>query len=552
LAPVSVPTADVAAPAAARPGVRAMPVAGRLTGGWLYLAMAALAILIGALSLLFPSTPSYDPWSWLVWGREIIHLDLHTTGGPSWKPLGVILTTIFALFGSAQPNLLLVASRAGAVMAVLMTFKIAWRIARPLTGEWLGPDATRWALLPALLAALVAAASLLNSPGFITDNALGYSEGLMTALVLIALDRHLDGARRQAFAVGFFAALDRPELWLLWGPYGLYLWWKDPGARRLVAALFVLIPVLWFLPELWGSGHLFRAVTRAQHPRSNSAAFAKCPFCTEFVHHAWPRVMLRVKAVGLAAMAVAAFGLIRTRGSWWRQSPIDLAARTRLLLLAVGAIGWLWWIGISVETQAGFSGNDRYLVLGTALIAITGGVGWGWAAAAVAGLLRRLDLGGRLRRRPNLAAASVAGTVLALAVGIATPPWIGPSLLDVPATHRALVYQAHLRQDLNAAIRRLGGPARILSCGTVMTEGFQVPMVAYALDVRMLRVEAPPNGIGPPPWPNVIFQARDTEGAALLPVPAQIIAWEHDGAHYTAFRERTFWVFSDCGRKVGS
>ena len=56
----------------------------------------------------------------------------------------------------------------------------------------------------------------------------------MTALVLIALDRHLDGAPRQAFAVGFFAALDRPELWLLWGPYGLYLWWKDPGARKLV------------------------------------------------------------------------------------------------------------------------------------------------------------------------------------------------------------------------------------------------------------------------------------------------------------------------------
>ena len=27
-----------------------------------------LALAVGALSLLFPSTPSHDPWSWLIWG----------------------------------------------------------------------------------------------------------------------------------------------------------------------------------------------------------------------------------------------------------------------------------------------------------------------------------------------------------------------------------------------------------------------------------------------------------------------------------------------------
>jgi len=559
---VSTPTAELSPAPTSLRTAPAPPLAARLTPARLYGLLAGVSILVGALSLLFPSTPSYDPWSWLIWGREIIHLDLHTTGGPTWKPLTVILTTIFALFGGAQPSLLLVASRAGAVMAVAMTFRIAWRIARPLAAEAAGEEAGRWALVPAALAAAVAAASLVNSPSFITDNGLGYSEGLMTALVLVALDRHLDGARRQAFAVGFFAALDRPELWLLWGPYGLYLWWRDPGARRLVAALFVLIPVLWFLPEYWGSGHLLRGVTRAHHPRSNSAAFASCPFCTEFVHHAWPRVMLRVKGVGLGAMAVAAWGLWATRGLWWRRSPLPGAARARLLLLLAGAVGWLWWIGVSVETQAGFSGNDRYLVLGSALVAISGGVGWGWAAAAVAGWLRRLAerggagwprrlaLGARARGRTGVAAATVAGTGLALAVGLGTPPWIGPSVVDLPATHRALVYQAHLRQDLGAAIRELGGPARVLRCGTVMTEGFQVPMVAYDLGVKMLRVQAPPTPppgqVAPAPWPNVIFQARDTRHAALLPLPAQIRAWERDGARYTFRHIRTFYVFSDC------
>jgi hypothetical protein len=542
---VSVPTAELpASPTRARPRASTRVFAGGLGGSRLYITLAAVALVIAALSLLVPSTPSYDPWSWLVWGREIIHLDLHTQGGPSWKPLTVILTTIFALFGSAQPDLLLVASRAGAVMAVLMTFRIAWRILRPLVDERIGPDAARWALLPVLLGALIAAASLVNSPDFITDNGLGYSEGLMTALVLVALDRHLDGFRRQAFVIGFFAALDRPELWLLWGPYGLYLWWRDPGARKLVIGLFVLIPVLWFLPSQWGSGSLLGGVTRALHPRSNSAAFAKCPFCTEFVHHAWPRVMFRVKIVGLLAIVVAAFGLYRTRSTWWRSSAISDQARARLLLIAVGVVGWLWWIGVSIETQAGFSGNDRYLVLGTALIAISGGVGWGWLAAAIGGLVRRA------RRSTSIAAASIAGTAVALVVGIATPPWIGPSLIDLPATHRSLVYQAHLRQDLSTAIRKLGGASRILACGTVMTEGFQVPMVAYDLNVRTLRVEAQPSNIVGPPWPNTILQDRDTGSATLLPLPAQIIAWEHDGARYSSFRVRTFTAFSTCAGKV--
>jgi len=35
-----------------------------------------------------------------MWGREIGQLDLVTTGGPSWKPLPVVFTTVFSFFGS--------------------------------------------------------------------------------------------------------------------------------------------------------------------------------------------------------------------------------------------------------------------------------------------------------------------------------------------------------------------------------------------------------------------------------------------------------------------
>ena len=159
---------------------------------------------------------------------------------------------------------------------------------------------------------MIGAVGLAFTGGFISDNALGLLRGTGHGG---DPDRDRAPPRRpprQAFAVGFLAALDRPEIWLFWGPYGLWLWWRDPGARKLVAGLFVLIPVLWFAPEYWGSGHFLRGATRAQHPRSNSPAFAKCPFCTELVDHAWPTVLLRLKvaAVILAGVVIAVVGRI--------------------------------------------------------------------------------------------------------------------------------------------------------------------------------------------------------------------------------------------------
>ncbi|MBV9417524.1 MAG: hypothetical protein JO363_21240, partial [Solirubrobacterales bacterium] len=314
---MSVPTAELTAPTPSTDvASRDRTLPDWVGGGRFYLWLAGAGLLIGAFSLLIPSTPSYDPWAWLVWGREIVHINLQTTGGPSWKPLPALFTTLFAVFGKAQPDLWLVVARAGAVVAVVMVFKIAWRLTRDLLAGLDGFRGRLW-LIPPAMAGLIAAGSVVNSGGFISNNALGYSEGLATALGLIAVDSYLDGARQRAFIVGFFAALDRPELWFFWGPYGLYLFWRDPGARKLVVGLFALIPVLWFLPELWGSGHLLRGVNRAQHPRSNSAAFASCPVCTVFKKEAWPAVLNRVKIPGIIGLFAAAFGLWRTRNAWW-------------------------------------------------------------------------------------------------------------------------------------------------------------------------------------------------------------------------------------------
>lgn len=528
-----------------------------------YLVLGAASLALAALSLLIPSTPSYDPWAWLVWGREIVHLNLHTTGGPTWKPLPVIFTTAFAPLGHAAPDLWLLVARTGALMAAAMCFRVAWRLTHGLTR---GDAAARAGsariarLVAPALAGLIAVGTLLNAQGVISQDALGYSEGLMVALVLIALERHYDGAHRQAFVIGFFAALDRPELWLLWIPYGVQLWRTQPGSRKLVLGLFALVPALWFLPELWGSGHLLRGVVRAQTPRSNSAAFAKCPFCTEFAHHAWRSALMQVKLGALVAMAVAALTAWARRplarsagaaGSHNGGSPSgtwDARARARRVLLVLGTIGFAWWIGVALETQAGFSGNDRYLVLGTALIAIVGGAGWAWAAhelARRAGRIVAARARGPSFRGPLVPTIGAAGVVIGLF--IACPPWIGRRVVSIPATHGALIYQAHLRHDMAAAVAELGGPARILGCGTVMTEGFQVPMLAWMLGVHTLRVQAPPFSTARPgPPPNVIFQTRATRRAFLLPV---VSGWK--STHYRLVAHvRTFNAYSSCAGRV--
>src|SRR3954451_18354380 len=67
--------------------------------------LALVVLGLTALTFLAPAAPTYDPWAWIIWGREIVHLDLSTAEGPSWKPLPVLLTTPFSLFGGLAPDL---------------------------------------------------------------------------------------------------------------------------------------------------------------------------------------------------------------------------------------------------------------------------------------------------------------------------------------------------------------------------------------------------------------------------------------------------------------
>src|SRR3954451_4988681 len=188
-------------------------------------------LALGALSLLFPSQPTYDPMSWILWGREVAHGTLDSLDGPSWKPLPVLFTTPFSLAGDvAAPALWLIVARAGALLGLLMGFRLAARLAGRAAG-------------------VLAALAMLASQDYWYGAWRGNSEGLLVGLVLWAVERHLQGRRTAAFLLGLGAALLRPEVWPLWGLYGLHLAWREPGSRRIVAAAFAAVPLSWFLPE---------------------------------------------------------------------------------------------------------------------------------------------------------------------------------------------------------------------------------------------------------------------------------------------------------------
>src|SRR3954454_5093697 len=110
---------DAAAPAARAAAAGVSP--------WKAVVLACLGL--AALSLLGPAMPTYDPWAWIIWGREITHLDLNTVSGPSWKPLPILFTTPFALFGdTAAPHLWLLIARAGGLLAIAMAYRLSARL----------------------------------------------------------------------------------------------------------------------------------------------------------------------------------------------------------------------------------------------------------------------------------------------------------------------------------------------------------------------------------------------------------------------------------------
>jgi hypothetical protein len=406
---------------------------------WRLLVLGCAAV--AALSLLGPDQPTYDPWSWIIWGRETLHLDLVTTTGPSWKPLPWLFTTPFALFGGAAPQLWVVVARAGGLLAFAMAYRLAARLAGPVAG-------------------VIAAGTLLLADQFVRNFALANSEGLLVAVCLWAVERHLDHRRRDAFLLIFAAALLRPEVWPFWALYGLWMLagaWGDRAPRVELALLVgsgAALAVLWFVPEYLGSGDFLRAASRARQANPDSAAYAAVP---------WLEVLKRSYLILSPPVYIGAVIAVAGAPLMWRRGgglTLALAAAATALMIVVAAM-----------TQAGFAGNLRYVALPASLVCVLAGVGW-------VGAIRWVG------RRTHVAV----GVVLALGVVAFSVHWLTRDWDAVVTTWDQVERDSVGDRDLPQAVAAAGGAAAIRRCGPVYTGPFHTPAVAWSLGLHLDQV----------------------------------------------------------------
>jgi hypothetical protein len=416
-------------------------------------AVAALA----AASLLAPFAPLYDPWAWLVWGREIAGLDLDTEAGPSWKPLAAMIAALLAPAGDAAPSLWLFVARAGWLAAAALAYRLAWRLMFP--ARTATAVATRFAprrvrLARNLAGALAALGVVLLADPFtpwMHQFAGGLSEPLLVALVLGAVDRELSGHRGQALALGFAAALLRPEVWPFLLAYGVWLRRREPRLRRWLAAAAIALPALWLVPDLIGSGSLFTGAERARE-----ATGAPLPEALESLGRSF-----ELPLAGLWAGAVAAVVSARQHDE------------REILGLAAGAAAWVALV--AALAAAGFAGLPRFAAPAAAIACVLGGVGLVRLLAAIDGM-RLADP----RRRPAIALAGVVVAALAVQATIRAA--------DVPAQVEEASEYARGIDELSA-LADAADHETLTSCRPLTTTDFlTVPPLAWDLELAMARI----------------------------------------------------------------
>jgi hypothetical protein len=454
--------------------------------------LLAACLALAGFSLLLPSEPSYDPWAWLVWGRELAHLELDTTGGPSWKPLPVAFAALVWPLGEIDSGipaaLWMVVARAGALLALALAARLAQRLA--------GGGAA------GVIAGLVAAGALALTPDWFQFAAHGSEAPLAVALMLWAILRHLDGRRDHALVLGTLACLMRPELFPFLALYALFAWRTRPELRALVAGLMLVLPLAWLVPEWLGSGHPLDGGAQARSEPFWSLSNSESP---------WRRALLRFHnhtGSGLELLTLVAVGAALVRRQW-----------AVLVLAAAAAAEVALYLAM---TEARFSGNPRYVLPALTLVCVLGGVGAGRLAELAARALRPLA-------RP--APAAVAGSAAAAAL-IAVLAWPQLDLRVERLRHEAdeVELRMALHRDVERALDEAGGPEAVNLFGPASVNRALHTRLAWELGRPIDEIETA-RGAG------VVFNSSARALAGRVPV------WGRSRGRTFVTREGSFAVY---------
>lgn len=419
-------------------------------------AVAAVAsFALAALSAaVLPTVASYDPWSWIVWGREVFdpHLSFTVGGGPSWKPLPVIFTAVYGLFGGAAPVLWMITARAGGLLGLVA----AWRLADRLTKSFTDDRARLAARTVAAIAGLVAVLGVLGTQDYFYYWFRGTSEPMLIATALWAVDRFLEGRRAQAFVFAVAGSLIRPEWWPFLGLYGVWLWFTQPRLRVLVVAGFAAVPFFWFVPPWIGTGQPFIAATHAKEYNGHLGTH--------------PVLTALARAANLQVLPLLIAAAVAVVWTWVRE-------RDRTVLVLAGAA--MAWIALVVAMVVdGYPGLERFFLPAAAIICVLGGVGFARVALAVG------DRAGRGAAVPVTAVAAAALVAISI-------PLASSRIDDARAAKPTAASAAQILDQLTATVAAVGGRDHVLPCPSslVAINHGVATALAWKLHVTLERVQ---------------------------------------------------------------
>lgn len=438
-----------------RHGVR--PVVRRSGLGWALFVVVVLGL--GALLAVFAQArPAYDANGWMVWANEVLHGTLNLNAAPSWKPLAFLFLLPYALTGhQGELWLWTITACAGGVAGPLLAGRLAWRLAPRGSGiipEWVPPMLA--ALVAAtILATMTVASKLVPLPmGLLRQVLITSSDPLVLALLLGAAEAHFARRYGWALALLWLAGLGRPEVWVLLGGYGLWLWRAVPGLRGWWLAAVLSTPVAWFLPP-----------TLASNSPLSPGRF-DTGLATAVVGNKFLGVLDRVRTLSGTVVQIEV-GVSLLLSLLWRD-------RRVLVLLGLAALWTAVEIGFALH---GFSAVQRYLIEVGGVLAVIGGVG----------SAQLLLLPWRLLARQGRVGARL-GAALGLLVVLIFLAGIVPFARTSVDGGRGIVENQQLDARELAGLTRLvrrAGVHQILNCGApVAALGWQSG-VAWELGINV-------------------------------------------------------------------
>lgn len=387
-------------------------------------ASAAVPALLGCAGLLVVARPQYDPYGWLLWGREIVHgSGFSTAQYPSWKPLAALLAVPVSLAGAAAPTLWLIVERTLALAGIALAYLLARRLAGRTAG-------------------VIAALGVVLVSGWLGETLDGRLEPVVATLLLGACWADAEGKRGVALALLTAAALARPDAWIACGIYALAFVEKRRRLWPLLPTLCVALGLIWFGGDFLGSGSALRGGNLARE--STPVAIARhADGATVFA--------LRVAIVApLGALAIAALGRF-ARG---------LQRRDRLVLM-LGLTALSWVATDALLAARGYPPDQRYAVPQAALVSVLG------AAGLVHGLRYTAQRAPRRWLQIPVAGATGIALVASTAPALTTS---AASVRDAQAYSANVAALARLASDLQATGNH---PAAI-------GEPFRTPYAWYA------------------------------------------------------------------------